>query len=102
MSKKARKKKQYSDDDGRTIANMNVDGMPWFRGDPDGEADPSQNQPQGGGLAEGGKNNEKITLSKKEGRAMMRGVLLAAFLVGAVFFGVIAIFILFCIYVWFR
>ena len=26
----ARKKKQYDDDDGRVIANMNVDGMPWF------------------------------------------------------------------------
>ncbi len=23
-------KKQYDDDDGRTIANMNVDGMPWY------------------------------------------------------------------------
>ena len=26
----ARKKKQYEDDDGRTIANMNVEGMPWY------------------------------------------------------------------------
>lgn len=23
-------KKQYEDDDGRTIINMNVDGMPWY------------------------------------------------------------------------
>ena len=29
MSRKPRK--QYDDDDGRTIANMNVDGMPWYR-----------------------------------------------------------------------
>lgn len=28
MSKK--KKKTYSDDDGRTIIDMNVDGMPWY------------------------------------------------------------------------
>ncbi len=26
----ARKPKQYDDDDGRTIANMNVEGMPWY------------------------------------------------------------------------
>ena len=24
-------KKQYADDDGRTIANMNVEGMPWYQ-----------------------------------------------------------------------
>ena len=27
---KYRKKKQYDDDDGRVIAPMNVDGMPWY------------------------------------------------------------------------
>lgn len=27
---KRRKKKQYDDDDGRVIAPMNVDGMPWY------------------------------------------------------------------------
>lgn len=27
---KRRKKKQYDDDDGRLIAPMNVDGMPWY------------------------------------------------------------------------
>ncbi|HQC54940.1 MAG TPA: hypothetical protein PKX91_04360 [Clostridia bacterium] len=27
---KKRKKKQYDDDDGRVIAPMNVDGMPWY------------------------------------------------------------------------
>ena len=26
----ARKPKVYDDDDGRTIANMNVEGMPWY------------------------------------------------------------------------
>ena len=28
-----KKKKTYDDDDGRTIANMNVEGMPWYRPD---------------------------------------------------------------------
>ena len=27
---KRRKKKQYDEDDGRVIAPMNVDGMPWY------------------------------------------------------------------------
>lgn len=27
----ARAPKQYEDDDGRTIAEMNVDGMPWYQ-----------------------------------------------------------------------
>ena len=26
----ARKKRVYDDDDGRTIADMNVEGMPWY------------------------------------------------------------------------
>lgn len=29
----AREKKQYEDDDGRTIADMNVEGMPWYDAD---------------------------------------------------------------------
>ena len=28
-----RKKKTYADDDGRTIVDMNVEGMPWYRPD---------------------------------------------------------------------
>ena len=27
----ARQPKQFEDDDGRTIADMNVDGMPWYQ-----------------------------------------------------------------------
>lgn len=101
MSRKPRKKKQYDDDDGRTIANMNVEGMPWYHKE---NRDQTSLAGQDTGEKRHGSDSfgEKITLSAKEGRAMMRGVLLAAFLVGAIFFGVIAIFILFCIYVWFR
>lgn len=29
----ARKQKQYEDDDGRTIVDMNVEGMPWYQAD---------------------------------------------------------------------
>ena len=31
----AKKKKRADWDDGRTIANMNIDGMPWYRPGPD-------------------------------------------------------------------
>ncbi len=30
FSGKEKKKKKYADDDGRTIIDMNVDGMPWY------------------------------------------------------------------------
>ena len=34
----SKRKKTYDDDDGRVIANMNVDGMPWYvEGDEDRE-----------------------------------------------------------------
>ena len=29
----ARRPKEYDDDDGRTIADMNVEGMPWYQAD---------------------------------------------------------------------
>lgn len=38
----ARRRKTYDDDDGRVIANMNVEGMPWYR---EGADDPA---PEGG------------------------------------------------------
>ncbi len=88
--KKEDKKKRQDDefDDGRTIADMNVDGMPWYIGK--SKAGGSQESP------------ERIDLTKKEGRAFLRGVILAALLAGGVFFVVFVAFILFCIYVWFR
>ncbi len=38
----SRKKKIYEDDDGRSIADMNVDGMPWYDGRPQ-----DQDRPKG-------------------------------------------------------
>lgn len=35
--KKKRSKKEEYIDDGRTIVEMNVDGMPWYSGNPKGE-----------------------------------------------------------------
>lgn len=49
-------KKQYDDDDGRTIVDMNVDGMPWYDRQHDLGLAPkngtSQPSPQGTGLTD--------------------------------------------------
>lgn len=79
------KKKDKIVDDGRVIAKMNVDGMPWYS-----KNVPSQTE----------STEEPIELTKKEKRAMIRGVLAAALTVGLVFIAVFAIFILFCLKVW--
>jgi len=49
-------KKQYDDDDGRTIADMNVEGMPWYDRRHDfgrqPERDSSQPSPYGTGMTD--------------------------------------------------
>ena len=81
----ARRKKTYDDDDGRTIANMNVDGMPWY-------LEKREKQPE----------QEKIELTKEEGRAMMAGILKATLLVTLAFGVGLTLFILLCDLVFFR
>lgn len=82
----ARKPKKYDDDDGRTIANMNVEGMPWYvkRNPPTPDSD------------------EKIELSREETISLMGGVLKAALLIGLVFLGVLGLFIVLCDFVIFK
>ena len=66
----ARKRKVYDDDDGRTIANMNVEGMPWY--------DRAQrNRTETGEL--------KPQMDRSQRRATMFGVVLAALLIALVF-----------------
>ena len=78
-------KKTYDDDDGRTIVNMNVEGMPWYRPEnPDGPANPPEQ------------------LTKEESRAAMWGALKAALLVAGIFALGFFLFILFCDKVWFK
>ena len=94
----ARKKDDF-EDDGRVVANMNVDGMPWHMGDVRGEAaeaDPALNPDPEANRAELSK------LGKKQTLFLILGVLGAAMAVAAVFaLGYLA-FILFAQYVWFR
>lgn len=84
-----RGKREKFVDDGRTVANMNVEGMPWYA-------------PTAQKNKAGGKESEPLTLSRKEKTAMMKGVMAAALLVALVFVAVFALFILFCVFVWFA
>lgn len=85
----SRKKKTYDDDDGRTVASMNVDGMPWYV-----EKGPESENKTG--------EDGKLKLTKSEEHAMIKGVVLASLLVTAVFvLGALA-FILFCTNIWFK
>lgn len=75
------------EDDGRTIANMNVDGMPWYN--------PSKD------ISTGKTAQDFEDLTPKEKRAMMRGILGAALLVGVIFIVGAFLLILFCTKIWF-
>ena len=78
-------------DDGRTIANMNVEGMPWYApGRPASREEKKQETP---GAA---------PLTKDESRYYTWGALKAALLVTGIMCAGIVLFVLFCLYVWFR
>lgn len=80
-----KRKREEFEDDGRTIADMNVDGMPWY-------LEKREKQPE----------QEKIELTKEEGRAMMAGILKATLLVTLAFGVGLTLFILLCDLVLFR
>lgn len=78
-------KRVYDDDDGRTIADMNVEGMPWYQ---------ERRRDEGG--------NEISPLSKDESRVAMWGALKAALLVVGVISVGLILFTLFCTKIWLR
>ncbi len=75
-------------DDGRTIAPMNVEGMPWYT--PEREGAPE------------GEGRRPIPLTREESRVFTWGALKAALLVAGVMCLGLVLFVLFCLYVWFR
>ena len=75
-------------DDGRTIAPMNVEGMPWYT--PEREGAPE------------GEGRRPIPLTREESRVFTWGALKAALLVAGVMCLGLVMFVLFCLYVWFR
>lgn len=78
-------------DDGRTIADMNVEGMPWYS--------PGKRVPKSERKAPG--NREEV-LTKEESRYYTWGALKAALVVVGVMCAGIVIFVLFCLHVWFK
>ena len=90
-----RRKRFDDDDDGRVIARMDVDGMPWY----DGRSPSTPEQPE---QSTDGGEREPVKLTKEESRAYAAGALKAALLVALVFAGVFFLFILFCAEVWFA
>ena len=77
MHRKRKKERYVEEDDGRSFANMNVEGMPWYRPPHEGDA----------------KKGDIPQLSPKEYKYFMWGVLKAALLVGLVFIAVFFLFI---------
>ena len=87
------KKKRHDEDtrqalleeDDRTVANMNLEGMPWYR-----EKDPPKRNP----------NVEKM--SGKQAAQYTFYAVLAGLCIVAVFGVAAALFILFCTNIWFK
>ena len=82
-----KQKKTFEGDDGRVVAKMNVDGMPWYM------RAQQQNVPE---------NNDLSDLTKGETWEIVKGTVKAGLLIGGVFFVAFLLFILFCVFVWFR
>ena len=86
----ANQRKHYDDDDGHVIANMNVDGMPWYR--------------RSEGVSWGNKQDSASDfsdLTKDETREIVKGAIKASLLIAGVFILAMLLFILFCLYIWF-
>ena len=78
----SKRRDRYEEDDGETIVNMNVDGMPWYRPKSETGTD--------------GSGRFKVSPRSPEGKAAIRGSLLAIFAVIGIFLGGAFLFILFC------
>ena len=85
----AKQRKFHEDDDGRVIASMNVDGMPWYQR---GERFEKSRREQASDFSD---------LTKEEEREIIKGAVKASLLIAGVFILAMLIFILFCLYIWF-
>ncbi len=101
-----KKKKDDFEDDGRVIADMNLEGMPWNNPKPyrlGFGRKPGGNMP-GARQDEDNTNTqpEIPPLTKKETRRIAANAMLAGLGVAMVFVIAAALFILFCVHVWFA
>ena len=83
-------------DDGRTIVDMNVEGMPWYT--PGAGSFPREGEPSQGS----GPVPARPQMSRQEGRMFLWGALGAALLVVGVMCAGLVLFVLFCQWVWLR
>lgn len=91
MTRRVRRKDAW-EDDGRTVANMNVEGMPGYRRE--------FGEKQTGSAPE--KTRPKELLSPRETRRVMLASMKWAFLYSLAVVAILALFILFCVKVWFA
>ena len=82
-----REKPVEPEDDGRSFADMNVEGMPWYV--PKTEQDRGASRPG-------------TEMTPRERRAYIWAAVRSALLIGGAYAVVFAAFILFCIHIWFR
>ena len=92
MTRKS-KRKEPEWDDGRTIASMNVEGMPWYR---------PQKAAAGEKAPEGMPSRRGEPLTREESRYYTWGAMKAALAVVGVMCAGLILFVLFCQFVWFR
>ncbi len=85
-------------DDGRTIASMNVEGMPWYT---PGRADRAPSAPEESGDA-ARPELRPSPLTRQEAKEYTFGAMKAALLVTLVMCAGLVLFVLFCQFVWFR
>lgn len=87
-------KKTDFEDDGRTIADMNLEGMPWYR-------EKNKKSALETGRNTGGQNARQPA-SLQQIFSAMKGALAAGLLIGTIFVGAAFVFILFCVFIWLR
>ena len=94
---KLKKSKQYDDDDGRVIVNMDVSGMRWHN--------ETIQQPAASELVKAGPiktGSSLIDLTKKELRQITWSAMLAGLTIALVFSAVWVLFTLFATQIWLR
>lgn len=92
------RKKEKFEDDGRQIANMNIEGMPWYDKDRSLREKMQGDIPQN--LSSEKKKSPLDEMTRKERWLLYRSVMAACLLIGFIFAGAAVLFILFCVYVW--
>lgn len=89
----AKQRRTHEDDDGRVIAKMNVEGMPWHR---PGPKDEQKSAPGSEPAA------SREPLSRRDTVKIMLASMKWALLFSLVFSVIMVGFVLFCVFVWFK